>query len=160
MSTHLIGLAGWTETASAAVSVVSMVELAVVVLAALTTAVVALAVLVLAAAVPAVSGRCPVPASDAAPQRQASVIKSPTQGRGRSSTCRPGCRQSGIGQCHRLLVLSPWLRRSPVAAQLSRGPAAMRRDLLGGVVVLAESSNSGVPQIYCNFAIMHLHCIS
>ena len=77
MSTHLIGLAGWTETASAAVSVASMVELAVVVLAALTTAVV-----VLAAAVPAVSGRCPVPASDAAPQRRASVIKSPTQGRG------------------------------------------------------------------------------
>ena len=60
----------------------------------------------------------------------------------------------------------PWLRRSPVDVdvdvyvdvQSTRGPAAMRRDLLGGIVVLAESSNSGVPQLYCNT--LPLNCIS
>ena len=81
----------------------AVVAPSVVMLAAVVPAEVAPSVVMLAVVVPAASGRCPVPASDAAPQRLAPSSK----GRGRSRTCRHGCRQSGIGQRHRLLVLSP-----------------------------------------------------
>ena len=80
-------------------------------------AVVAPSVMVLVAVVPAASGRCHVPASDVGPQRLA------------PSGNAIGCSST-----------RHWLRRSPVDAQLTCGPAAMRRDLLGGIVVLAKKA--------------------
>ena len=93
-----------------------------------------------------------------------SVTEGPAQGRGLAGVelelAGMAAGRVASGNAIGCSSTRPWLRCSPVDAKLSRGPAAMRRDLLGGIVVLAESGNNGVPQLYCNYATLPLNCIS
>ena len=133
--------AGMPAVVAPSVVVLAAVALAVVaqsvvMLAVVVPAVVAPSVVVLAAVVPAASGRCPVPPSDVAPQRLAQVTEGPAQGRGLAGVelelagMAAGRVASGnaIGCSSSPLVASLACRCPVVAAQLSRGPAAMRRD--------------------------------
>ena len=119
------------ELSVAALAALTTVVVApsVVALAALTTAVVAPSVVVLAAVVPVASGRCPVPASDAAPHRLAPSSK--VQGRGGAGVELAGMAAGRVVSGNAIGCSSsrPWLRRSSIDVQSTRRPATMSHDI-------------------------------